>query len=1349
MLQVGRDSGEKSGSKPILTKAYVRVYRDKWEGKSAEERTAYAAQVATEAVAAIERVTFKRQWTNPDLAGKGTGGRGYEFPPLPARIDGLTVQPIGGTGIFALRLDYSQAAPDLLSQASWAAKPVRCRWEKWDISEAPEVKAAEEKARAAGKVDLAGTPELAEIEGKVRRGDQAAGTQREAGRFEGTARDWQRLDEDVAKRPGQIAADQQAAMEQGRYADVVANELNRQLLGLEVLMKYGKQTLTTVSDVFTESTERPIPWDQAGVFVVRCIARVDPDAPAAAAQRAPSVATLLVTVRSLQSISAGSLDTEPNQVNERAVRLALLKATDPGNKAAIAAAEAELESAKVEAEGSAVEVIQARKLEVDRQLAKARKESILIPAGLHDPKVWSLERQQDSLATQLKLARTREGRIGSKDAPVRRLRASLVSRITGQIYPLLLQIGTPVLGDGVWTCPLSDVTSGDGEEVTGKAPDTSPSDAAQAAAVWNAVELFAGLGAYGDGSLSVRLPDTMLPGLKGAARTRTVESRTKDLKAAKARLEELGTLLAVVALVAGAPVLGVAGGLIAAGLAADRMITRIRNDTFRWDTQAVGDILDLLGPIAMGAKAVGALAKVERAGGGFLLKAARGAGKVVGVAGTVADKASDVGGIVLCNLQTANGLLEIGRQQREGTISATEARRQIAEHIVGAIQSNGMVIGSHLTGHEALEGDRKKAPGAQDKKPAGAREGAPAEAPHERVAPADEGRKGSPQARGEVAPAVPDALLKEARPAPREGTGDKTAGPEPPRAPEADAPRPPRSVSEAERKQASDALPDGTVMMDPNPTSHAAARQNYHNMIADAPTHESAMYRNTKNGIFVCVQGNAEFVAVEEHGAGGKPEAPRGAGQAQRWKEILDAGEDVGEWELVAHSHGVDPTTGSVKFRDRFPSGAAADIGNVIPRGDQATPRTSRIDYMVNGVLEHTLFGYDPDGGAAKVWVDYPDQFGQRQRIAFPDVAGYHQWFKDTFNVDLGPIPADLHAPAAPKTPSAGVGVGAGKQPRVSHPTLGYGTVEEVKRGERPGDPDKLMIRWDDGRKGTYLSDRVSPAGPDAPPAPELPATPRPKPAERAAKAGEKAKPYESKLKLEQEQLQQAIRERGELTRRIAALREEHRKGQNRTAELQEAQAALAALVGEPKTDTKPAVPGEIEKRQKAVEAAKRAQAKAKMPLYEQLEGVARSKTEPIKKRAGGGRAGAAVDEITGLSRPALNVDHIVPVVDIVLMDGFERLTYEQQKMILTWDFNLLAMDAGANQSKGALSWSEWGNAGEHYGTAERNAWSRVEADNRAAIQAWINDLRLGKAVTEPPASGNWAARTPPPPPPR
>ncbi len=1353
MLQAGRDSGQKSGTKAVMTRAWIRVHKDKWEGHTPAERATYAAAVATEAVAAIERAAAKRLWTNPDLAGQGTGGRGYEYPPLPARIDGLAVQPIGGTGTFSLRLDYSRAAPDLLSQASWAAKPVRCRWELWDISDAPEVKAAEEKARAAGKMELAGTPDLAEIETTVRRGDKTAGSQQVTERFGGTKRDWERVGEDLAKRPGQIEADERAAREQGRYADVLANELNRQLLGLEVITKYGKQTLLAAADLFGDSTECSIPWNKPGIFVLRCIARVDPDAPPEAAQRAPSVATLMVTVRSLESISAGALDTEQNQLNDRAIRLALLKAADPNNKAAIEQAQAELEAATVEATGSAVEVIQARKAEVDRQLAKARKESILIPAGLHDPKVWSLERQQDSLATQLKLALTREGRTGSKDAPVRRLHASLVSRITGQIYPLLLQIGTPLLQGGTWTCQLSDVTSGDGEEVTGKAPDKADApEEAKAAAVWNAVELFAGLGAYGDGSLSVRLPNGMLPGLKGAARVRTAESRTKDLKAAKARLEELGTLLAVVALVVGAPALGVAGGLIAAGLAADRMITRIRNDTFRLDTQAVGDILDLLGPIAMGAKAVGALAKIPRPGGGFVLKAAQGAGKVVGLAGTVADKTSDIGGILMCNLETANALLEIGAQQRAGEMSATQARRAIAERVASAIQSNAMTIGSHLTGHEAPEGERKKAPDAPEKKPAGAREGGPGEAARERVTTADEGRRVAPAARGELPPVVPEALATEARPAKGQASAEKTAGPEPPRTPEADAPKPSRAVIEAERKQAHDALPDGTVMMDPEPTNHVAARQNYHTMIAEAPTHETAMYRNTRNGIFICVQGNTEIVAVEEHGQGGKPESPRGAGQAQRWKEILDAGEDVGDWELVAHSHGIDPATGSVKFRDRFPSGAAADFGNVITGPGQTTPKTSRIDYMVKGTLEHTLFGYDPNGGAAKVWVDYPDQFGQRQRIEFPDVAGYHTWFKDTFNIDLGPIPPELHAPAAPKAPSAAVAPGGRpvvRNDRVTHPTLGNGTVELVTPPEKKGDAPKIKIRFDsDGQTRTILADRVGLADPatDVPPPPETARPTRPKPAQRAEQAGKKARPFEATLERQQELLKAAIQERAELARRIAALKAQQRKGQDRTVELREAQVELAALEGEPATDKKPAVPGEIALREAAVESAKRARAKAKMPLYEQLEGAARSKTEPIKKRAGKGRTAAAVDEINGQSRPELNVDHIVPVIDIVLMRGFEYLSYAQQLMILTWEFNLLAMDATANKSKGALSWAEWSNAGDYYGHAERNTWSRVEADNRAAIETWIDKLLGGDTGYQPARSERWAARTEPPP---
>ncbi|NEQ20279.1 MAG: hypothetical protein F6K28_13745, partial [Microcoleus sp. SIO2G3] len=187
---------------------------------------------------------------------------------------------------------------------------------------------------------------------------------------------------------------------------------------------------------------------------------------------------------------------------------------------------------------------------------------------------------------------------------------------------------------------------------------------------------------------------------------------------------------------------------------------------------------------------------------------------------------------------------------------------------------------------------------------------------------------------------------------------------------------------------------------DDSPAEQAAARSK-----------EVALYRNTQTGEFIIIQGNDQTVYVEESGTGSERqlEAPGGAGVAQRWKEILD-GQDVGHWALVAHSHPVDPNTGVVADRDRFPSGSTGDMGVLIQESDLAggQPRSSRINYETAEGPNHTDFGYNPSA-SNPFWINFPDpNTGQRQRLEFPDLAAYHTWMRETFGIDMGAVPESM-----------------------------------------------------------------------------------------------------------------------------------------------------------------------------------------------------------------------------------------------------------------------------------------------------------------------------------------------------
>jgi hypothetical protein len=200
------------------------------------------------------------------------------------------------------------------------------------------------------------------------------------------------------------------------------------------------------------------------------------------------------------------------------------------------------------------------------------------------------------------------------------------------------------------------------------------------------------------------------------------------------------------------------------------------------------------------------------------------------------------------------------------------------------------------------------------------------------------------------------------------------------------------------------ALPHETVMQAPNARSRTESLEMYENAWNDTPGREVALYRNTVTGEYIIVQGKETVVSV------GDKQAPRGAGEQQRWKELLDAGADVGHWELEAHVHPIGPG-GAVTGENMWPSGAKADMGAVTYEARRSgQPRQSRIDYdIAPGQRGHTEFGYDPTNTAEPIWVDVPtDMQGGRFRWRFRSMESYHDFMETVMHVDLGEIPADL-----------------------------------------------------------------------------------------------------------------------------------------------------------------------------------------------------------------------------------------------------------------------------------------------------------------------------------------------------
>jgi hypothetical protein len=245
--------------------------------------------------------------------------------------------------------------------------------------------------------------------------------------------------------------------------------------------------------------------------------------------------------------------------------------------------------------------------------------------GLHPERVSSLATRVSQLEDRRTLMLRRSGELGAGGTTVFRVRAALVSRVTGETYQLLLQLAGGQVGTE-WVCMLSDVTTADGHRYEGRSPIGGDLAAAQNAALDRALAALTDRSEYGDASLSIEVPGggwLAAVSRDRRRRTLTVRGSPGGWQGARARLAEVATVMALLGLAIGSGGIAVAGGLIGAGLAADNIARRWREGTLRPDAQLVGDLLDVLGAVAMGMRAIGALSVFNRSGGGVILRAAR------------------------------------------------------------------------------------------------------------------------------------------------------------------------------------------------------------------------------------------------------------------------------------------------------------------------------------------------------------------------------------------------------------------------------------------------------------------------------------------------------------------------------------------------------------------------------------------------------------------------------------------------------------------------------------------------------------------------------------------------------
>jgi hypothetical protein len=179
-------------------------------------------------------------------------------------------------------------------------------------------------------------------------------------------------------------------------------------------------------------------------------------------------------------------------------------------------------------------------------------------------------------------------------------------------------------------------------------------------------------------------------------------------------------------------------------------------------------------------------------------------------------------------------------------------------------------------------------------------------------------------------------------------------------------------------------LPEGTVMFGDRPMTEADAQVMYENARRDSPHNEVAVYRNNETGECIVVQGNNEFVDAR-------------AATNSAMREFLDSRHgEPGRWDLVEHSHPVDPVTGVTLEAHRYPSGRGGDFDVARWQSEQSggQPVEQTIAILTERGNETVTYGYDPnDPQPYSLTYLGPDGTPVTQR--FRSMEAYGEWYEN------------------------------------------------------------------------------------------------------------------------------------------------------------------------------------------------------------------------------------------------------------------------------------------------------------------------------------------------------------------
>lgn len=945
---------------------------------------------------------------------RSEGGTQVTAPSFPARLTGPEEVVPNATASYSMILDYSIADPTLLGQVAEAfVSRVDYDWEIWDVTQLMHRFQAERTAQLeAAQNELAENqdaessetvvPETTPAQEEIEAITQApASAEREVTNADVSQRRVERRHDNFEEDVDNLFYDLSHPFEASdgttldAFGNFLTNVFNVGTLGLHSLFHAVAtlwDSIPSMTGAYDFSQEIPFP-DRPGFFLIRCIARPQPHHDVV---RFPSVETMVVQTRPIgERVSRELRSYEANLAASIGIQeLALEHTEEDAERTSI---QGQLRELRAQQRGDVVTFLEARLANMNRQIEAERN-----PYKRRD-----LERKRDAINDRLETARANiNDRPNSTLLPIR---AMFINEEDGSAYPLVLQLfqNPEIMLRDMASYRLADITTPSGEQASGYGTGGDKHEEA----INNVFEQYAGAFPYGRGRLLVKF----LGESPGESQEYSFRCTPRGEGQASERFQELLTALSILALAV--PGLGQVAGAAAAAYAVARMIHRFDNNTLRWDSNTVDDLINILGGIASGVSAM-ATARVQRTGRFFAIagmdanmaRILQGMQRTARIAEFV-DQFFQWGGLLIGNMELIRQYLDIQRRVASGELTPGEARRHFVDLIRGGLMNNGL----HFAGFaRSLAADAPR----------------PNRSEPESIPQLPERRPAVESPRDSQGPSAEEAPLPRMRP---QSPGDE-------RSPSQE--REQRSGDDPNPERRPDADDDGILEMSPEeeaaffegvpgiPENPRNREQSYDMYLRWIDTmlsignpgaqREVGLYFNPITGEYFVVQGDGHsvFVETEDGGLGIRQEAVE-AGRNQSFTELL--GHDIGHWVLLDHFHPSDHATGFVSPSDRLPSGANGDFGVIIFDSIDSglVRRSSTIRFQTNRGLEHTTFTYDPHAARPFI-IDYPDvSTGERTTIDFPSLEAYHEWMETQFGVDLGPVPATL-TNALPSSPGGG-----------------------------------------------------------------------------------------------------------------------------------------------------------------------------------------------------------------------------------------------------------------------------------------------------------------------------------------